>query len=63
MLKKLMMTTALSGLMMGAAFAQSAPPKPMDSPAAQPTPPAATKPLDAKPLDTKYQSMRSSPTR
>lgn len=39
MLKKLMMTTALSGLMMGAAFAQSAP-KPMDPPAA--TPPAVT---------------------
>jgi sporulation protein YlmC with PRC-barrel domain len=42
MLKKLMMTTALSGLMIGAAFAQSAP-KPSDSPAASP-PPAATAP-------------------
>jgi len=41
MLKKLMMTTALSGLMVGAAFAQSSP-KPMDAPAA--TPPAATAP-------------------
>ena len=41
MLKKLMMTTALSGLMMGAALAQSSP-KPMDAPAA--TPPAATAP-------------------
>lgn len=44
MLKKLMVTTALSGFMIGAAFAQSAP-KPMDDPAAKPaTPPAATAP-------------------
>jgi hypothetical protein len=55
MLKKLMITTALSGLMMGAAFAQSAP-KPADTPAAKPTPPAATAPADtksdaAKPMD------------
>jgi hypothetical protein len=55
MLKKLMITTALSGLMLGGAFAQSAP-KPMDSPAAKPTPPAATAPADpksdaAKPMD------------
>ena len=42
MLKKLMITTALSGLMVGAAFAQT---KPLDSaPAATPTPPAATAP-------------------
>jgi hypothetical protein len=48
MLKKLMITTAVSGLLMGGAFAQSAP-KPMDTPAA--TPPAATAPAtkpDAK---------------
>ena len=44
MLKKLMITTAISGLMMGGAIAQTAP-KPMDPPAA--TPPAATAP--AKP--------------
>jgi hypothetical protein len=44
MFKKLMMTTALSGMMMGAALAQSAPGKP-DAPAATPsTPPAATAP-------------------
>ena len=48
MLKKLMVTTALGGLMMGAAFAQSAD-KPMDSPAAKPTPPAATAPADKMP--------------
>src|SRR5262245_915679 len=48
MLKKLMITTAVSGLMMGAAFAQSD--KPMDSPAAKPTPPAATTPApESKP--------------
>ncbi len=41
MLKKLMITTALSGLMVGAAFAQSDT-KPIDSPAA--TPPAAAAP-------------------
>jgi sporulation protein YlmC with PRC-barrel domain len=41
MLKKLMITTALSGLMVGAAFAQSAT-TPIDSPAA--TPPAAAAP-------------------
>jgi sporulation protein YlmC with PRC-barrel domain len=55
MLKKLMITTALSGLMMGGAFAQSAP-KPADTPASKPTPPAATAPADpksdaAKPMD------------
>jgi sporulation protein YlmC with PRC-barrel domain len=43
MLKKLMMTTALSGLMMGAAFAQAVDTKPIDSPAAK-WPPAATAP-------------------
>lgn len=44
MLKKLMMTTALSGMMIGAALAQGAPGKP-DTPAATPaTPPAATAP-------------------
>jgi sporulation protein YlmC with PRC-barrel domain len=42
MLKKLMITTAVSGLMMGGALAQS---KPIDEPAAKPmTPPAATAP-------------------
>ena len=42
MLKKLMITTALSGLMASAAFAQT---KPIDEPAAtRPTPPAATAP-------------------
>jgi hypothetical protein len=56
MLKKLMVTTALSGFMIGAAFAQSTPPKPEDIPAAKPTPPAATAPADpqsdaAKPMD------------
>ena len=58
MLKKLMISTALSGLalsglMVGAAFAQT---KPMDTPpAAQPTPPAATAPAPtpaAKPADS-----------
>lgn len=44
MVKKLMMTTVLSGMMIGAALAQSAPGKP-DAPAATPsTPPAATTP-------------------
>ena len=43
MLKKLMITTAVGGLMMGSAFAQSTD-KPLDSPAAKPTPPAATAP-------------------
>jgi hypothetical protein len=44
MLRKLMMTTALSGMMIGAALAQSAPGKP-DAPAATPSaPPAATAP-------------------
>ncbi len=47
MLKKLMITTAVGGLMMGSAFAQSAD-KPMDSPAAQPTPPAAIVPATPK---------------
>jgi hypothetical protein len=41
MLKKLMITTAIGGLMMGGAIAQTAP-KPMDPPAS--TPPAATAP-------------------
>jgi sporulation protein YlmC with PRC-barrel domain len=43
MLKKLMITTAMGGLMMGSAFAQSTD-KAMDAPAAQPTPPAAIAP-------------------
>jgi sporulation protein YlmC with PRC-barrel domain len=43
MLKKLMMTTALSGLMATAAFAQAVDTKPIDSPAAK-SPPAATAP-------------------
>jgi sporulation protein YlmC with PRC-barrel domain len=44
MFKKLMMTTALSGMLMGAAFAQSSPDK-LDAPAAKPaTPPAAIAP-------------------
>ena len=43
MLKKLMITTALSGLMMGAAFAQAVDTKPIDTPAAK-SPPAATAP-------------------
>lgn len=50
MLKKLMVTTALSGFMIGAAFAQTAP-KPMDQPGAKPAPPAASAPAtpSAKP--------------
>ena len=43
MLKKLMITTALSGLMMGGAFAQAVDTKPIDSPAAK-SPPAASTP-------------------
>ena len=60
MLKKLMITTAMSGLLMGGAFAQSAP-KPMDTPAATPaTPPAATAPA-AKP-DAAKSTMAPSTT-
>jgi sporulation protein YlmC with PRC-barrel domain len=54
MLKKLMMTTALSGLMVGAAYAQAVDTKPIDKsppaahspapPAAKPSPPAASAP-------------------
>ena len=43
MLKKLAMTTALSGLMMSAALAQAVDTKPIDTPAAK-SPPAATAP-------------------
>ena len=43
MLKKLVMTTALSGLMMSAALAQAVDTKPIDTPAAK-SPPAATAP-------------------
>jgi sporulation protein YlmC with PRC-barrel domain len=57
MLKKLMITTAIGGLMMGGALAQTAPsPKPMDPPAA--TPPAATSP--AKPSTSTSSSMAPS---
>jgi hypothetical protein len=48
MLKKLMITTALSGLLAGSAFAQSAD-RPIDTPAARPTPPAATSPATPAP--------------
>ena len=49
MLKKLMLSTALTGLMIGAAVAQGTPPAPSSPspPAAQSSPPAATP--DAKP--------------
>ena len=48
MLKKLMMTTALSGLMMSAALAQAVDTKPIDTPAAK-SPPAATAPASDTP--------------
>jgi sporulation protein YlmC with PRC-barrel domain len=54
MLKKLMITTALSGVMVGAAFAEGTPSRPADSPpAAQSTPatPAPAPAPAAKPAD------------
>ena len=48
MLKKLAMTTALSGLMMSAALAQAVDTKPIDTPAAK-SPPAATAPASDTP--------------
>ena len=57
MFKKLMITTALSGMMMSAAFAQSAPQ--MDQPSARPaTPPAASSPAasTAAPIGTTESS-------
>jgi sporulation protein YlmC with PRC-barrel domain len=60
MLKKLMMTTALSGMLVGAAFAQSAP---LDTPAKPATPPAATTDTRSPAtIDTRSESLKSTDT-